>query len=327
MRAWAWTAVVLVAACGPSDDWRVVGEGIDEGLLSVTGTAADDVWTVGGDVGSGPAVLHYDGADWSRVDVGGSGDLWWAWPSSEGVWMVGAGGRARLHDPATGEGVEHTVEEGVVLFGVWGAAADDVWTVGADADFAADGARMFHWDGAAWTAVELPEALASLVAIYKVWGTASDDVWVVGTDGASAHWDGTAWTPVDTGTTRTLFTIHGSGPDDVYAVGGFGTGTVVHWDGTAWSDVSPAGAGTLNGVCSAGGVTHAVGATGGTWAREAGEWIQEGADDGPLTLHDLHATWVDPDGGTWAVGGAIASAPLEQGVVLYQGAGEPGVIP
>ena len=68
-------------------------------------------------------------------------------------------------------------------YGVWGAAADDVWAVGFG------GAPVAHWDGRLWRQAHIGVD-ATLSAVH---GTASDDIWAVGRGGVIAHWDGAAW--------------------------------------------------------------------------------------------------------------------------------------
>src|SRR6476659_1535743 len=62
-----------------------------------------------------------------------------------------------------------------------------------------------------------------------------------------------AWSAVNSPTTEGLFGIWGSGPDDVWAVGGsFSKGTIVHWDGSSWSTVPCPPSGLLSGVWGSG---------------------------------------------------------------------------
>ena len=55
------------------------------GLLSVQIPRDDDVWIVGSSPepadGTGPAVLHYDGVDWARIDTStwAGTEIWWSW--------------------------------------------------------------------------------------------------------------------------------------------------------------------------------------------------------------------------------------------------------
>src|SRR6187397_326593 len=84
-----------VAACKPEDEgpqWQMVYSELDGALLSVWGTAADDVWAVGSDPGDGPYFLHYDGAAFERLPTGETGDLWWVTSDGETLWACGEGG-------------------------------------------------------------------------------------------------------------------------------------------------------------------------------------------------------------------------------------------
>ncbi len=312
-----------VADTDPTVDvWDTITHDLPGALLSVTGASASDVWTVGADGGAGPGVLHYDGAAWSKIDTGTTGDLWWVWESSPtSIWIVGEGGRV-LHGDTSGF-VEAVLDADVTLFGIWGSSDSDVWAVGGDINQGHDAAVLFHFDGDAWTQADLPATAAAKIAMYKLWGTASDDVWACGMGGVLIHFDGDAWTAVDSGTDRDLFTVAGTGPDDVYAVGGVGNGQIQHWDGSAWSDQTPAFSPDFNGVSARGARAAVVGRTGSVWARKSdGTWMED--PRGRATDKDLHAAWIDPDGGVWTVGGQLSNNPPIFGTLVYGG---PAVIP
>ncbi len=112
------------------------------------------------------------------------------------------------------------------LYGMWGAAADDVWAVGALGG-------LTHWDGTTWTQLTPPSGSKRLRG---VWGAAADDVWVVGEDGTILHFDGAGWTQDVTLTAEILRAVWGTSASNVWAVGE--GGVLLHHDGTAWSDVS-----------------------------------------------------------------------------------------
>jgi hypothetical protein len=303
--------------------WETLAEHLGGALLSVTGTAADDVWVVGAQDDDGPTVLHYDGAAWTRLSAPEGGDLWWGWRvpgTDDELWAVGDHGRALHWTGSAWEG--GLIAEGgdvLTLFGVWGAAADDVWAVGGNIDASANASVMFHWDGVAWSPVELPEGAAGVASLYKVWGSGADDVWACGQGGVIVHDDGHGWTDAgSTGTERTLLTVNGTGPDAAWAVGGIGSATILHWDGSAWSDESPEFSQELNGVYARGDTVIGVGVGGMEWRRGTdGTWSQD--PRGRSVFYDLHAAWIDPDGGEWAVGGQIAAKPLNNGVLVYAG--------
>ncbi len=123
---------------------------------------------------------------------------------------------------------------GIDLHAVWGAASDDVWSVGA-------AGTILHFDGRDWAPVESGTSLP----LNAVWGTSSNDVWAVGGEhsfvdprspavGVILHWDGQAFSEA-AAPSEGLFGVWGSAPDDAWAVG---YGVILHWDGREWSSVS-----------------------------------------------------------------------------------------
>jgi hypothetical protein len=71
---------------------------------------------------------------------------------------------------------ENPAPHGNPLFKIWGSSASDVWAV-------AKG-LLQHWDGSAWSFVQLdpPVALAGL------WGSDANNVWAVGEGGTILRW-------------------------------------------------------------------------------------------------------------------------------------------
>ncbi|MES1205453.1 MAG: hypothetical protein ABUS79_05905 [Pseudomonadota bacterium] len=123
--------------------------------------------------------------------------------------------------------------------GVWSAAPNDVWAVGAHTPAgdttgkrAPERGFAFHWDGCAWSPAVLPGAVPPTVGLTDVWGAGSHDVWTVGAKGAAFHWNGEAWSPAATGASGTLDHVSGSSGSDVWALGSAG---LFHWNGRAWS--------------------------------------------------------------------------------------------
>lgn len=302
--------------------WSSVGLGLGPALLSVTGTGSDDVWITGADAGAGGTLLHFDGAAWSSVDVDGTvGDLWWASLNATSAWACGAAGLVLRHDLASGTTTSVSIETSATLYGIWAASDDDVWAVGGDPEAASDAAELWHRTGSTWTRVDLDPVVAAELALYKVWGNTPDDVWAVGSGGVAMHYDGAAWTVSDTVTTSRLFTVH-SNTIDTFAVGGDVSGEVYHWSGAQWVNESPSFTQQFAGVYVPGtGDPVLVGAGGGVYTRTDGAWVQDLAAKDE-TFQDLHAVWVDPDGGVWAVGGHVSGLPLIQGVLLYRGSAD-----
>ena len=74
---WLALALLVIAGCGSEDAasvddsvrWRRVFDQLPGALISVSGTSEKDVWTVGGDPGTGATVLHFDGKAWVREKI------------------------------------------------------------------------------------------------------------------------------------------------------------------------------------------------------------------------------------------------------------------
>lgn len=318
------TVAALVAALTsgcpePAPEHRIVFENLSAGLLSVWGTSARDVWTVGGDVDAmGPMVLHYDGAEWRRVLTGETGDLWWVHGFEGGPVFAGGEGGMILRYEAGAFTRMTTPSDMPIVFGIWGSSPTDVFAVGGIGRTAG---FVWRFDGTSWSEVALPAHFAGQ-SLFKVWGTGAGDAWIVGTDGAVLHWDGSALEIVDAGTTRTLFTVHAI-EGTVAAVGGAGSGVLVQRDADGiWHDVAPDLVAQLFGVYLTPEGGAAVGINGTFARREGAAWVIE--DTGLDLAETLHSVWIDPDGGVWAAGGQVLAPPLVRGVLTYQGRADVG---
>lgn len=310
-------ALLLFTGCG--EKWSVVLEKQPGALIAVWGTSASDVWAVGGDSGNGPEVLRYDGRQWSRLDSQVRGDLWWVYgPPGGPVFFGGSKGLLLRFKEGAFETLAPPKVTAATVFGLWGPSADDLWAVGGDGN---GSAFAWRFDGTTWRDVPLPAGLESTRSLFKVWGRSATDVWFVGSRGLCLHWDGTKFDTVPTPTNRTLFTLHGVG-QRLTAVGGFGTAVVLEHDGSAWVDVSPPQAKQAIGVRLTEKGAWAVGVNGSVLVRDEKGWrVDEPGPSG--VFDDLHAVWVDPAGGVWAVGGQVAATPLVNGVLAYRGGAPP----
>jgi hypothetical protein len=320
-----WLFAAALAACGGTDSkqhddapaWQMVLHGLPGALLSVWGTSARDVWTVGGDArdGTGPLVLHYDGEAWHRVPTGQpSGDLWWVHGFAGGpIYMGGAGGVILRYEGGRFTKMETPGQD--TVFGLWGSSPDAMWAVGGEA-----GLTGFVWrlQGDAWVPEpSLPADVASNASIWKVFGRGPTDLRFIGSNGVSFGWDGTALVPVTSGVSTSLFTVHANEKRFV-AVGGQVGGVIIEDDGDGWKTVLDSADHGLTGVClGAGDTGFAVGQYGSVYARDADGWHEE--EIGFPVSDDLHGVWVDPDGGVWAVGGQTLEEPLTDGLLLHRG--------
>lgn len=335
LMAIAFASVAFIAGCPgaptpPSDQpsWKLVLAELDGGLLSVSGTAADDVYVVGADPldGPGPQVIHYDGQRWTRLNTGAAGDLWWITDRLVGdsFYMVGEQGLALRYRPTTGVFEPLETPTSATLFGVWGARPDNLFAVGGSENDPDTSGVILRFDGTIWTTEDLSAINpAGIPVLFKVWGRGDDDVYVVGARGAILHYDGTTWTPLISPTDRTLFTVHGN-DDLVVACGGSQSGVIIESIGGDFSDVTPAGVLQMNGTFAAGDTVLTVGREGAVARRGASGWAGEDTGLDLDLILDFHATWVDPTGGIWAVGGNIIGEPRTLGMVVRYGTGDIG---
>jgi hypothetical protein len=175
----------------------------------VDALTSDDIWAVGQAVGFGdggatsvPMALHWDGSNWSDVEV-----------------------------PRVAN--RHHALKGIVAI-----SSDDVWAVG---DFRNEPGAFhgitYHWNGQAWSHVDSPiEHMGGDGGLDDVAASGPNDVWAIGgANGAVVlmHWDGSQWNlvsaPPNSGSS-----LAAVGPDDLWASGWNG---FWHWNGTAWTEV------------------------------------------------------------------------------------------
>ncbi|MFO0556106.1 MAG: hypothetical protein U0271_47455 [Polyangiaceae bacterium] len=300
----------------PDTHWAEAFDATETGwLLDVWGPNPTALYAVGGAPGAG-VVMHFDGASWTKLELpAGTPLLAWAYGFSESdITFVGDAGTILHYDgqsfsAATSNTTEH-------LWGVWGAAPDDLYAVGGSGRAEAQ-PTVLHFDGSNWSVVTLPPlSKANVHGLFKVWGTASDNVYVVGQRGTVLHFDGSSWTELLVGASDDLISIWGVDANHVYAVGGRSNGIIARFDGTEWRTQSLAPLPALNGVfVREPGVVHVVGITG-TIASVDGATLEVRTDESWSTALDLHATFAS-GGELYAVGGSLASteAPY-QGIAL-----------
>jgi hypothetical protein len=291
-------------------------------LVSVTGTSASDVTAVGADPndGFGPYVLHYDGQRWKRLPTGASGDVWWisVTPIGGAYYLAGANGLILRYDPAAATFTQQVTPGTELLFGVWGTDVNHIWAVGGDPLNDDTGGVVWKYNGTAWTVDdEAPKARSNgLPTLFKVWGRSPEDFYVSGRLGVVLHFDGIRWTELETGTTASLFTVHGNDTLTV-AVGGDFSGLIVEQNADAFVDHSPVAALQMNGVfIPPDGRGVAVGVAGSLALRTDSGWQVQ--NTGLQIAQDFHAAWVDPEGAVWAVGGDL-SLSLNKGMLAYGG--------
>ncbi|OJY15852.1 MAG: hypothetical protein BGO98_24615 [Myxococcales bacterium 68-20] len=229
-------------------DWCPVQNPADtrRAFTSVWGTGKNDVWAVG----SGGAVIHFDGTEWkdsslpttrTLFSVGGSGP--------DDVWIVGTYGTL-YHGPGLVNGTAHWESVPIVpysgaeeklLSSVWSPSPDQVWITGESLRIPGQSRAATQYRGSVadggtkWQAIS---PCPSCTVMARVWGTSPTNIWSVGQKGKAFRTvepqpgDGgvgdaaaaaPVWTDVDSQSTEDLRAVWGSSKDDVWAVGRRGT--------------------------------------------------------------------------------------------------------
>jgi hypothetical protein len=104
-------------------------------------------------------------------------------------------------------------------------------------------------------------------------GSGPANVWAVGGGGVSVHFDGAQWRRVETGTSEGLIAVKVAAPNDAWAVGT--RGTALHFDGAFWRSISTGVASTLRTVDVRGDEVWLGGDAGVILHRQAGVWRRE----------------------------------------------------
>jgi hypothetical protein len=332
MRYFAFALALAFTTTGCPDDptpprWATVATELPSALLAVSGTSPTDVWTVGADKGQGPLVLHFDGTAWETKATGHRGTLWWvhAFPNGP-VFMAGSHNLMLRYENGK---FERMVTPGIArhtIFGVWGTRPDDVYAVGS---IAGRNGFVWHYDGVAWAEVALPElpelppaptgAKGDRPGLFKVWGSPDGTMWIVGARGVALKKPlGGDFERIDTETTSTLFTVAGE-DGHTTIVGGGAEAVLLDGDNDSLSSEVVANVSILQGVAyGPDGKGWACGEKGSIFERTAKGWRQVDTDL-ELDVQSLHALWVDPEGGVWAVGGNVLTVSLDAGAIVHLG--------
>ena len=208
-----------------------------------------------------------------------------------------------------GPGVEN-------IFGVWGSGGSDVYAV--RESFTDGESALLHYDGDAWSSVEIPR----VGALLGIWGSGPDDVFAVGTGGIILRYDGERWHERTPMPGLTLTNVWGSGPDGpVFAVSQIGS--ILGYDRTldAWEEMPATTNGSLEGLWGYGpdnviavGDDAILHYDGTTWSR-ADVRLPPGIDEPPYWVD----VWGTGPSRTFAVG-ALRGVETGGGVILeYDG--------
>ena len=188
----------------------------DATVYGIWGTSENDLWAVGGNVGSGAFAWRFDGTSWSNVEgfppvLVKSASLFKVWGASpDDVWMVGTEGTVLHYD---GERITQVKSN----------TTNDLFTIsGREGLATAVGGFLkgviLENDGNGWRDVA-PEDTPQLTGVVVT----ADTAYAVGVEGAiEQRSSGGDWTPVKTGikTSLALHTVWVDPQGGVWAVGG-----------------------------------------------------------------------------------------------------------
>lgn len=283
--------------------------------MNVSGPSPDALYAVGGAPDRG-AVHRYDGARWSPVSTGIDTPLlnWVHTFSGSDVTVVGNRGTVLHYDGA--QWTRQSAPTTEHLWGVWGAAPNDLWAVGGTGQL--DGVpTIVHYDGARWTSASVPTLQrADVHAFFKVWGTSARNIYVVGQRGVILHYDGAAWSEQSSGATDDLVSLWGTSADRIVAVGGRGNGIIATFDGASWRARSLSPLPGFNGVwMRTANVAHLAGANGALLRVDLRDFSYE-QQQGPTAM-DFHSVFGDSSGRLNAVGGNLAEGGVNAKGVAY----------
>jgi photosystem II stability/assembly factor-like uncharacterized protein len=226
-------------------------------VIAVSGTGANDIYF---QCGSG--VIHYDGETFVHLD---------GWPLAQYIKNIWAAPGALFCACSEGMIVAYEGSDCKAVVGgqylnlndVWTDAPDNAWAVG-------DMGTILHFNGGRWTDESDPSITD--LGLEAIGGTRAN-LYAVGFRGIILHYDGTAWRDIShggivresltdiwamgneafavgaagsivhitgttprlmaSGTTKPLYGIWGTAPNDLFVAGS--KGALLHYDGARWS--------------------------------------------------------------------------------------------
>ncbi len=194
-------------------------------VFAIWGTSRTDLW-YGGVEG---LLLHFDGKDWVRYDVGAAEIFQFSGTSSTDIWAIATLG----HYPGPSvafhwDGSSWTRSDVDARSG----SMRCIWEADPDNVFAGGERGLFRWNGSTWSAMPSPAGYPE-----NIWGTSRDDFWVSDLSGSSVHWNGSRWDEPQWASRSRVYVVTGTAPDDVWGYGAFGK--IYHWDGRSWTTRFP----------------------------------------------------------------------------------------
>ncbi|HET9894800.1 MAG TPA: hypothetical protein VFQ44_07680 [Streptosporangiaceae bacterium] len=228
------------------------------------------------------------------------------------------------------------------LYGVAGAASNDVWAVGLEPT----SSLIMHWDGSSWT-TSFTEPIGYFRAVSA---PATNDVWAVGgtkwfggSQTLAEHWNGTSWTQVTTPTpgSGVLNGVAATSASNAWAVGfvGPGLGTpasateplIDHWDGSNWTEqtfADPADGGQFAATAAisaddawavgqTGSVSEGTGQTSMIYHWDGSSWTRVPSPNAAGSSNMLSGVTAISADDVWAVGQTLASDGQDKSLTMH----------
>lgn len=224
-------------------------------VSAMWGSSERDVWVFTLD-GLGH---HYDGTRWTATTLPAEGYSATGYGSSN-LWVGASAGRLMNYD-GTRWTITSTRDAMAPIRGIYIASSDRVALVSSSA--------VQFWDGARFTITYTPTWLPR-----AVWGTGPNDIWVAGTPGCPyARWNGATWTAGNVpGCTAGIAAIHGTSATNLYMVSDGSGDSVYRWDGTKFTTVSTGSMAGKTAVYAVGTRTFITTASGEVLIGNSGIW-------------------------------------------------------
>ncbi len=166
-------------------------------------------------VGWGGAYTN-EGMGWTYDTLPNHERLNDVWVTASTAIAVGEEGAIVRREGGNWVAMESPTDDGI--YGVDGAADNDLWAVGQDG-------LLLHFNGSTWS----QEESFTSQSLWAVFAPAPSSVFAVGNNGTAFHYNGQSWREIPTGVEENLYAVHGASATDCWAVGN--RGTALHYIG------------------------------------------------------------------------------------------------
>ena len=121
---------------------------------------------------------------------------------------------------------QNPLPQGNNLEAVWGRSADDAHAMGGQQ-------TLMHWDGVNWSIAARPTSMP----ITDMWGLDTGVLFAVGWFGAVLRFDGNEWTEIPFPPSANLVAVLAFSETDVFVAERFPGRRIWHYDGVEWTEI------------------------------------------------------------------------------------------